>query len=301
LPGSQPVPQVREVQGTAGSDRLIVDGKGNQTLFGHDGNDSLTGGAGVNKLVGGSGNDNYVISDLDDIVVELAGGGVDTVSASVNYTLTANVENLRLVGEARLGTGNALDNQLTGTAGNDTLSGMDGADRIQGGAGADMLYGGNGADIINGGSDADRLDGGDGDDRLFGDEGNDYLAGGAGADWLEGGQGSDTMLGGLGADSFNFRPEHLSPATIDRINDFSALQGDRILLASIDANSLTASVNDKFDFIGTQAFGKVAGQLRYEVKNGDAWVYGDTNGDGVADFTILVARTTILSAGDFML
>jgi hypothetical protein len=41
--------------------------------------------------------------------------------------------------------------------------------------------------------------------------------------------------------------------------------------------------------------------LRYEVKNGDAYVSGDVNGDGVADFSIRVVGVTVLGAPDFML
>ena len=48
--------------------------------------------------------------------------GTDTVLASVTYTLGANVENLTLTGAADInGTGNTLDNVLTGNAGNNVL------------------------------------------------------------------------------------------------------------------------------------------------------------------------------------
>ena len=57
----------------------------------------------------------------------------------MNYTLTANVEALYLVNNARVGTGNALDNALYGTNFSDTLSGLDGNDVLKGYAGDDTL------------------------------------------------------------------------------------------------------------------------------------------------------------------
>ncbi len=300
-PGSGPVAPVTELRGGDGADRLAVDGKTDMKLFGMGGDDTLTGGLGKNRLEGGLGNDTYMIRDADDLVFEAKGAGTDTVYASVNYTLTADVEVLRMVDDARIGTGNALDNRIHGSAGNDKIYGLGGADKLSGGAGADLIYGGDGNDEISGDSEADRLDGGEGNDRLVGGSGNDYLIGGGGADSLDGGLGADTLVGGLGADQFLFRPEDVTAGAVDRIEDFSRAQGDRILLSLLDANSNTAAVNDKFAFIGTQAFSKVAGQLRYEVKGSDAYVSGDVNGDGIADFTIRVIGVTNLAAGDFML
>ena len=45
------------------------------------------------------------------------GRGTDTVNASVDPTLGANLENLRLYGSATTGTGNALANTITGNGG----------------------------------------------------------------------------------------------------------------------------------------------------------------------------------------
>jgi Ca2+-binding RTX toxin-like protein len=62
-------------------------------------------------------------------VTEAASAGTDAVSASVTYTLSANVENLTLTGTAAInGTGNSLANVITGNAGNNTLNGGAGAD-----------------------------------------------------------------------------------------------------------------------------------------------------------------------------
>src|SRR5688572_15200435 len=96
----------------AASDRLNGLG-GNDTLNGGAGNDSLDGGTGNDRLVGGTGNDLYLItatSGTDTIVEAASGGGIDTVSSTITFSLAAaaNVENLTLTGTANLnGTGNA--------------------------------------------------------------------------------------------------------------------------------------------------------------------------------------------------
>jgi Ca2+-binding RTX toxin-like protein len=82
-------------------------------------------------------------------VIENPGEGIDTVSSSVSYTLSGNVENLTLLGTGnRNGTGNAEDNVITGNAGNNVLAGLDGNDTLIGGAGRDTLTGGAGNDTF---------------------------------------------------------------------------------------------------------------------------------------------------------
>jgi len=59
--------------------------------------------------------------------------------------------------------------------------------------------------------------------------------------------------------------------------------------------------NQTFTFIGTESFRNVAGELRYQEISGNTFVYGDTNGDGVADFMIRLDGGHALVAGDFVL
>ena len=90
--------------------------------------------------IGGAGNDIYFVDNAGDLVIENPGEGTDAVFASVNYTLTANVETLVLQGAGNLpGTGNALDNKLFGNSGNNTLDGGAGADVLTGNAGNDTF------------------------------------------------------------------------------------------------------------------------------------------------------------------
>lgn len=119
---------------------------GNDALRGNEGSDVLDGGAGADTLEGGAGHDLYVVDDAGDAVVELAGEGIDRVTASIDYTLGDFVERLELTGAAVTGTGNGLSNLLFGNAEDNTLIGMGGADRLDGGGGADGLQGGMGND-----------------------------------------------------------------------------------------------------------------------------------------------------------
>jgi Ca2+-binding RTX toxin-like protein len=129
---------------------------GNDSLFGGDGADTLDGGTGSDSLVGGTGNDTFIIDVAGDVVVELAGGGTDSVQAGLTYTLGAEVEHLLLTGTSAInGTGNAAQNSLTGNSANNTLSGLGGNDTLDGGAGNDSLDGGVGADTLIGGAGND--------------------------------------------------------------------------------------------------------------------------------------------------
>lgn len=132
-----------------------LDGTGNtlnNRLTGNGGDNVLDGGGGADQMAGGGGNDAYVVDSTSDVVTEALNAGNDTVSASVSYTLRANVENLTLTGGANLnGTGNSGNNSLTGNNGNNVLAGLAGADTLTGGDGDDTLDGGAGIDSMTGG------------------------------------------------------------------------------------------------------------------------------------------------------
>ncbi|BAY24532.1 peptidase-like protein [Calothrix sp. NIES-2100] len=178
--------------GNAGNDSLNG-GAGDDILNGDDGDDSLIGGTGNDTLYGGVGNDSYTVDSIGDAIAENVNSGIDTVSASISYTLTDNVENLTLTGTlATEGIGNNLNNNITGNAANNILTGN---------AGNDILTGNAGDDILNGGDGDDQLKAGVGNDILYGDIGNDLLDGGDNNDTLYAGRGNDSVLGGKGIDT----------------------------------------------------------------------------------------------------
>lgn len=135
-----------ELHGLDGNDSLFG-GTGIDQLLGGAGNDYLDGGAGIDHLEGGAGNDVYITDDASDVVVEAAAAGTDQVQTTASYALSANIENLFLMGtDAIDGTGNALDNYISGNSAANLIHGGAGVDTIVGGAGNDTLFGGTGDD-----------------------------------------------------------------------------------------------------------------------------------------------------------
>lgn len=148
--------QIENLLGSAHNDTLIGNaadnniygGAGDDMIEGGAGNDYLDGGKGMDTLKGGLGDDLYFINDAD-LIVEDVDQGTDWVISTVNYQLTANVENLTLVGStATQATGNDLDNILIANNIGNTLTGGKGNDRLVGGLGADTLIGGEGEDTF---------------------------------------------------------------------------------------------------------------------------------------------------------
>ncbi|MER2507235.1 MAG: hypothetical protein ABTQ27_00585 [Amaricoccus sp.] len=135
-------------------------------------------------------------------------------------------------------------------------------------------------------------------DTIRGMRGDDTLSGRGGADKLIGGLGADRLTGGSGADQFIFQT--VAETRGDKIRDFDSAENDLIHLSKIDANE-DARGNNRFSFIGDDAFSGEAGELRFKSGASGTTVYGDTDGDGRADFKILLVGDHDLSAGDFIL
>ncbi len=192
--------------GNAGNN-AIIGGDLADTLSGLAGNDTLNGGLGADTMIGGEGNDTYVVDDVGDVINESTGlpADVDTVQASVSFTLATGLENLTLTGaDAINGTGNAGINVLTG---NDA---------------ANQLFGGGDNDTLTGNDGNDVLDGGTGNDTISGGDDNDTIIGGAGNDTIDVGNGFNTIVynaTGFGNDVINsFDATGGTPATQDRID-----------------------------------------------------------------------------------
>jgi len=235
----------------------------NNLIIGNNGNNILDGGVGADALLGVDGNDIYIIDNVLDGATENANQGIDTVLASVNYTLGNNIENLTLQGSTNLtGTGNSLHNIITGNMGNNTLSAGVGNDTLDGGLGVDVLSGGAGNDlyyidnvgddVINEsatggtdtilsnvtyslynryvenlsltGTDNTKVTGNNLNNVLIGNSGNNTLSGGTGSDTLDGGLGADILSGGEGNDLY-----YVDNVSDDVINESVAGGTDTIL------------------------------------------------------------------------
>jgi beta-glucanase (GH16 family) len=129
---------------SAGNDDLIGDNAGD--WFASDNN--------VDTFVGGSGNDTYSVSNFATQIIEAANGGSDTVQATTNYALPANVEDLVMYGSAIhgvTGVGNNLANLIISMHANQTVNGMGGGDVLIGSsAGSDtfVFQANSGNDIV---------------------------------------------------------------------------------------------------------------------------------------------------------
>jgi len=330
-----------QMTGNTGNNRLNgLDG--NDTLIGGGGNDTLDGGIGNDILYGGVGNDVFYIDNAADTVIEFAPDGIDRVFVGYSYTLAANVENLTLQGIGAInGTGNSSANALTGNTGANQLFGDIGNDTLAGGGGNDTLNGGSGTDSMNGGAGDDlfvvdsatdivteaasqgtdtvrsgfnwtlannveRLEftgtanttgvGNTGANTLVGNTGANGLQGLGGADTLNGGAGGDTMTGGSGADQFLFTAS--SNGATDLITDYNTLdsgaeEGDLLVFQGLLVGA--------FAYRGTGAF--TGGSNNTEARVSGNSVQIDTDGNGVANFTIVMTGLTTasqLQAADFL-
>ncbi len=220
--------------------------------------------------------------DFHEIVADLMGGAHEGGLADASRILDA----MKL--EAHNVRGSTKADVYVGTKFADTIAGGGGTDTLDGGGGNDGIKGDAGHDDLKGSAGKDTLEGGAGNDTLDGGVGNDELTGGVGRDFLTGGAGRDTFI-------FEDWKESQQPVgKRDVYDDFSQAQKDRISLAAVDADTVTAGDQD-FSFVGTDKFSKDAGELRYVHQGDNTLVQGDVNGDGKADFAFLLAGTLTLT------
>jgi VCBS repeat-containing protein len=242
------------INGLGGNDVLTGNASAD-TINGGAGNDTLDGAGGADTLIGGIGNDIFFVDNAGDQVVENAGEGTDQVNASIDYTMTANVENLTQTGTAGIAaTGNSLANTITGNAGDNVMHGGQGGDLLTGNEGNDTLWGEDGADF------------------LLGNDGNDVLIGGAGADELTGGAGNDRFV----FDALT------TSADRDKVKDF--VHGEDIFaMASTIFTALAAGPGGTLSAsqfgVGTQAT-TASQRIIYTSSNGN--LYYDPDGTGAA-------------------
>jgi Ca2+-binding RTX toxin-like protein len=173
----------------------------------------LTAGAANDTLIGGTGNDTYVIASTatGTTIVENAGEGTDSVVAAINYTLSANVENITIQNAGLTATGNSGDNVLTAWSVNSTLVGGAGNDTY-------VINSSNATVVENAGEGTDTVQSvtsytltanvenltlmSTAPVNATGNALDNVLTGNSNANTLDGLAGADTMIGGGGNDTY---------------------------------------------------------------------------------------------------
>jgi len=258
--------QVLDFSGVTFTGSVSIDGdSGNDTIIGSAGNDTIIGNFGNDVLDGGDGDDTFLIGVSAGFDTINGGTGFDRIMATAN---NAVISLTAISGIERIDGAGFSGVRVLGTASAQTMdfSAMTLAGSV----------------------------------TIDGNRGNDTIIGSAGNDTIIGGSGKDTLTGGGGADRFVFATTTDSSRTSsDTITDFLA-GTDGINLSAIDADG-AAGAQDAFAWLGTGAFTGSAGQLRYEQVGGNTLVYGDTNGDSVADLQITLTGLIGLGAANFLL
>ncbi len=221
----------------SGGSNLNGTGNGlNNSIWGNSGNNLIDGGVGKDKMYGEDGNDRYIVDHTQDKIFESADEGYDSVYASSNFTLSANVEALYLTGTAKTGNGNGDNNSIYGNASNNVIDGKGGDDYMRGYEGDDTYKvrqvddtvvetAGQGTDTVQSWIDYTlgnhvenlRLKGNGNLDATGNNLDND-IGGNSGDNMIDGGVGADVLTGLGGADAFFFADP---TAGIDEVTDFT--------------------------------------------------------------------------------
>src|SRR5271166_7106852 len=173
-----------------GSNQIIDNGPGGDTLVGGAGAESLRvthgeneliAGSGANTLVGGAGNDTLIGGGAS--LLE-AGSGGSTLIGGLGYPSSGDHS------QGRVHHANAA------SVTSDTLKGVQGDDLLQVAHGDNLLIAGSGHDTLFGGDGQDTIFGG-GHDTINLNYGNEFVQGGSGADLVHVGlHGNDIIYGG---------------------------------------------------------------------------------------------------------
>ena len=249
----------------------IVGTDSSDNVNGLGGNDIIVGGRGLDRLMGGNGSD----------TINGGGGGDLMIGGAGNDRYFVDNPNDRVVEVAGEGTDtmfvSASDALIEMAANVENLT-------LLGTATSVSVEGNELANVIRG-NDL----GTDPDGYLAGNGGNDWIYGGAASDRIYGDLGDDRLVGGAGADLFIFIAGSDPTQSVigDRDTVYAFETGVDQLAIGFDGASLA--------YIGGANFTGTAGEVRYDGNS----VTGDADGDGVADFEIVISNHAPLTATDF--
>jgi Ca2+-binding RTX toxin-like protein len=292
-----------------------INGTGNtlsNSITGNDGNNVLNGGSSIDVMNGGAGNDTYIVDVLGDVIVEAANDGTDTVSTSITYSLDAlaNVENLTLTGNAnRNGTGNMLDNVITGNIGNNTLNaGTAGTDNLIGDTGNDIYVVNHaGVTVIEGvGAGIDTVQASvtttlsDNVENLTltgaaaingtGNAGNNVIVGNGSENTLNAGNaGSDSLRGGLGNDTYIV--DHAGVTVVETGVGTDTVESSVSFTLGANVEDLTLTGTDTINGTGNTGANTIIGNDSANTINSGGGAGVDTLIGGGGNDTYIVSNT----------
>lgn len=337
------------LNGYLGAESPDSNGYGNaldNVITGNGGDNYLDGRTGADHLIGGGGDDRLVVDNPGDVVEEslLRNQGTDTVLSTIDFDLgdpnvaIGFIERLVLLGTDPIdGSGNELDNRITGNAGGNVLDGRAGQDTLIGLAGNDTYYvespgdgvreaDGEGIDTVYAavsfsithqfvenlfliGADPSNATGNQLDNFIAGNAAPNNLRGGDGDDTVMGGGDNDTIRGGGGRDLLYGEGDRdlfvfdaltdsgATAMTADRIVNFET--GDRIHVRAIDASATLAG--DQAFVVDTDgSFSE--GEIRQTVQGPDLLLEFNVDADLDPEMAILLtSRVTPVTSADFVL
>jgi Ca2+-binding RTX toxin-like protein len=320
---------------------LAFDGYGNELnnkiaasengsrLFGLDGNDTLIGvvydtldgGAGADLMIGGVAGAVFYVDNAGDAVVADSDGGWETVYSTIDYKLTAEIEELYLLDSASQGVGNDLNNLIVASNLACALSGLAGNDTLVSGSGDDTLIGGAGIDSMAGGAGDDAYEVDDPLDEVVeaADEGTDtvrssvslalganlenltllgtadidgtgnalsnLLVGNGGDNRLDGGLGADTLIGGAGDD------DYVVETPLDVVVEFAGEGDDSVFslnsyVLGDNLENLTLTGNGNVAATGNALNNRLTGNIGNNLLDGGAGA--DSLAGGLGDDTYVI-------------
>jgi serralysin len=307
---------VENTQVTGGSGSYIVGNSVNNLLVGNSGADTLEGAGGADTLVGAAGDDFYIIADQNDVIIENAGAGNDTIYTSISfYQMGANVENLSMTGAGgSYAVGNDLDNLIVGNSGADTLDGGAGGDFMVGHQGDDIYFvdnlGDRTVESASEGTDAIYTTiswtiGADVENLVLQGSGNlngggnalaNFIFGNSGANIITGGAGNDILSGGAGADSFVYS---IPSQGSDSVTDFVS-GADRISVSAAGfGGGLVSGGAAPFSSGSTPS--AVGASFLYDTDDGRLFWDSDGAGGAAAILIATLSGAPVLTASDIII